>query len=74
MRSNISFVVDRGMEGVNYEIEDYEIDQISFTYQSINIQLATVSVEQGSRQKSENKTYYSNQIRCLSLQSLLASD
>ena len=44
MGFDIHFVGDRGLEGINYEIEDYEDNRISFFCRGISIQSATIAV------------------------------
>ncbi len=40
MGFDIRFVGDRGLEGINYEIEDYEDDRIRFQCRSVEVQSA----------------------------------
>jgi len=48
MGFDINFVGDRGMEGINFRIEDYEDDRIRFDCSGITIQSATRVPLEGS--------------------------
>ncbi len=41
MGFDIRFIGDRGLEGINYEIEDYEDDRIRFKCSDVSIQSVT---------------------------------
>jgi len=45
MGFDIHFVGDRGMEGINYEIEDYEDDRIAFSCSGVDVQAVTLAVD-----------------------------
>ncbi len=48
MGFDIHFVGDRGMEGINYEVEDYEDDRIHFVCRGVSI-LSVTREENGFR-------------------------